>query len=171
MASFCAPVADGEGGAAYCDPTSAQAGATPEDDNVMIYRVRDMQKDETWRNGLAGNDVYIMASKAETVASFLANQHFNGGLGNDTMIGLDRDDDLGGGAGNDLLIGGAGNDKLNGNEGHDRLDGGDGDDLLRSTGDAEMSGGAGEDTLMGGNFDDLLDGGAGWELHHDRQRK
>ncbi|MCW5732798.1 MAG: hypothetical protein KIS73_01650 [Enhydrobacter sp.] len=65
---------------------------------------------------------------------------FTGGRGNDTAVGLDRDDTLAGGRGDDMLSGG---------DGDDTLDGGLQDDLLR--------GGRGADVLTGGDGKDVFD--------------
>ena len=51
---------------------------------------------------------------------------FNGGDGNDTLIGAGKGGILVGGAGNDTLKGGAGNDYLSGGSGNDKLSGGSG---------------------------------------------
>ncbi|QHE95872.1 hypothetical protein LCG56_21510 [Pseudomonas cannabina pv. alisalensis] len=69
---------------------------------------------------------------------------FEGGEGNDTVMGLDSDD---------VIKGGAGDDRLSGSGGHDRLEGGSGTDIL--------NGGAGNDVLDGGEGDDSLDGAEG----------
>jgi Ca2+-binding RTX toxin-like protein len=75
---------------------------------------------------------------------FLSIEQYEGSLHNDTLIGDDNDNLLGGLDGNDTLEGGAGSDVL---------DGGDGNDTLR--------GGAGDDSLIGGAGADILDGGEG----------
>ncbi|WP_028312406.1 calcium-binding protein [Derxia gummosa] len=75
---------------------------------------------------------------------------FEGGAGDDTLLGYGGADSLTGGAGNDSLRGDAGNDTLEGGAGADTLIGGDGDDYL--------SGGAGADSLAGGDGNDNLAG-------------
>lgn len=60
---------------------------------------------------------------------------FNGGAGDDTLVGGDGDPILG--FGNDILNGDEGNDFLFGGKGNDNLQGGEGDDI--------MSGGEGDD--------------------------
>jgi Ca2+-binding RTX toxin-like protein len=72
--------------------------------------------------------------------------------GNDTLLGGDQDDFLGGQVGNDKLFGGNGNDDLAGGSGHDILLGEGGADAL--------AGGDGRDVLIGGIDADTLDGGA-----------
>ncbi|BBE71350.1 calcium-binding protein [Oharaeibacter diazotrophicus] len=59
-----------------------------------------------------------------------------------------------GGRGEDLLVGSASDDWLAGNDGSDRLEGGDGAD--------QLFGGGGGDIVVGGAGDDLVDGGGGW---------
>ena len=75
---------------------------------------------------------------------FQSIEQYEGSLHNDTLIGNDNDNLLGGLGGNDTLEGGAGSDVL---------DGSDGNDTLR--------GGAGNDSLIGGAGADILDGGEG----------
>ncbi len=83
--------------------------------------------------------------------SFLENNVFIGGAGNDTLDGDWGDDSLDGGAGNDRLSGSYGDDSLNGGDGNDTLDGSLGDDVL--------DGGDGSDSLSGGT--DSLFGSGG----------
>jgi Ca2+-binding RTX toxin-like protein len=64
-------------------------------------------------NGLAGNDVIIGTTSAETL---------NGGDGNDLLVGNGGNDILNGGNGNDILRGGAGNDTIDGGSGFDMID-------------------------------------------------
>ncbi|RMN82001.1 Hemolysin-type calcium-binding region, partial [Pseudomonas cannabina] len=73
---------------------------------------------------------------------------FEGGEGNDTVMGLDSDD---------VIKGGAGDDRLSGSGGHDRLEGGSGADIL--------NGGAGNDVLNGGTGNDSLIGGDGSDIY------
>lgn len=117
--------------------------------------------------GFGGND--IMTSEGEA--------DFDGGAGNDVLIGGDEDDVLRGGEGNDQLMGQRGDDSLIGGTGSDWLHGGDGDDQLVASpamevdGDNRLYGGKGDDVLIGGLGDDLLDGGKGndrlWGLDGD----
>lgn len=84
---------------------------------------------------------------------------------NDGFYGRDADDIFDGGAGNDTLVtrggddtafGGAGNDKIWAYEGDDYLDGGAGDDFLGGMdGDDVLKGGAGNDTIGGGGGEDI----------------
>lgn len=62
-----------------------------------------------------------------------------GGMGNDTVYGLDDDDTIHGGQGNDLLFGGIDEDEMHGGTGNDTL-----------------AGGAGADVLFGGNDRDTF---------------
>ena len=86
--------------------------------------------------GLGGDDVIDASGLgADGPALF-----FDGGQGNDILLG---------GGGNDTLLGGDGDDVLQGAAGEDLLDGGNGEDIL--------IGGAGNDTLLQGevNLPDL----------------
>jgi len=67
---------------------------------------------------------------------------FNGGPGNDTLIGDSAADTLNGDAGNDILRGAAGADILNGGDGNDTFD-----EETGSNGGDIFNGGAGTDTL------------------------
>ena len=78
-------------------------------------------------------------------------QAFDGGGGDDLMLGRDGNDVLEGGLGRDSLYGGVGDDVLLGSDGGDALEGGGGDDLLL--------GGEGVDALSGGDGNDTLDAG------------
>ena len=74
----------------------------------------------------------------------------NGGDGNDTVIGTDFFDFIGGHGGDDQLHGGGGGDSLEGGDGNDLLDGGLGGD--------NMEGGAGDDTyIVDSTFDSVFE--------------
>jgi Ca2+-binding RTX toxin-like protein len=98
----------------------------------------------------------------------------SGGMGDDRLIGGNRDDHLDGGMGDDHLVGGAGHDKSFGGMGNDRLRGDQGDDLLSGgmgndvahggTGHDTLDGGMGNDKLFGEAGNDQLDGGMGRDL-------
>ena len=79
-------------------------------------------------NGQGGSDVII----GSTGLVGLIGLDFNGGEGNDLLIGGDGVDVLRGGAGNDVLLGGRGNDIVLGQEGSDLLiwNNGDGSDFM-----------------------------------------
>jgi Ca2+-binding RTX toxin-like protein len=89
-----------------------------------------------------------------------------GGPGNDTLIGTNGDDRLGGHRGNDTLVGLDGVDLLIGGLGHDDIYGGPdrdfvvgwgGDDVLfGGDGRDEILGDAGADTMFGGDGSDTL---------------
>jgi Ca2+-binding RTX toxin-like protein len=76
-----------------------------------------------------------------------------GGDGNNTLWGMDGDDQINGGGGDDVMYGGNGNDRFNGNNGHDLLYGGAGDD--------RFDGGAGDDIFYGGLGANRMKGGDG----------
>jgi len=111
--------------------------------------------------------------------------------GNDTLVGSNFDEFLGGQAGDDVLAGLGGNDNLQGGDGADTLHGGAGGDFLDGfdyvetapgsgiytrnddgaadvlkggDGDDQLEGGGGNDTLEGGNDDDRLSGGNGADI-------
>ncbi|MBI1311873.1 hypothetical protein GC176_11320 [bacterium] len=123
--------------------------------------------------------------------SFVLSDTTATGLGNDTLIGIERarisgsaasnlidttafssDVSVGGGDGDDTILTGNGNDRLYGEGGDDVLSGGNGNDaLFGGSGSDDLDGGAGNDMLhgnggsgdrlTGGAGNDLLDGGAG----------
>lgn len=72
---------------------------------------------------------------------------FSGGLGSDSLIGGDLNDQLSGGADSDKIEGGRGNDLLRGGAAADKL-----------------LGGPGRDTLKGGGSSDKLVGGPGRDI-------
>ena len=85
-----------------------------------------------------------------------------GTLGDDTIIGTPRGDNLFGLAGNDTLDGAGADDCLFGGEGVDRLTGGTGSDRLHGDrGGDIMRGAAGSDGLLGGSGNDAINGGSG----------
>jgi hypothetical protein len=70
--------------------------------------------------------------------------------GNDTINGMDGNDQIYDGAGNDSISGGDGDDSLYSNAGNDSLDGGNGDDQLIAVGGGALdsvTGGSGSDTF------------------------
>ncbi|MBP0003028.1 MAG: heme peroxidase [Cyanobacteria bacterium SBC] len=87
-------------------------------------------------------------------------EEMNGGVGEDSMLGMggdDRifaaagDDAIAGNQGNDDLEGGLGNDLLMGGKAFDRLTGGEGNDILNGDCDGDtLMGGAGADTFAFG---------------------
>jgi Ca2+-binding RTX toxin-like protein len=85
-------------------------------------------------DGHQGDDV-LDASGSSAALTIL-----NGGAGNDTLTGSDRDDRMFGGAGDDILLGRDGDDLMFGGEGNDRMYGHRGRD--------QMSGGAGTDMMI-----------------------
>jgi hypothetical protein len=89
--------------------------------------------------GTVGDDTLVGTSRADDI--------FGHG-GNDTIDGKGSLDELWGGSGSDTAYGRSGNDTLHGEGGNDTLDGGIGDDELR--------GADGVDVLIGGANDDRL---------------
>ena len=89
----------------------------------------------------------------------------NGGNGNETLAGTDKDETGDAGNGNDSMSGGAGADSLNGGNGNDTLAGGEGRDTLQGeNGNDALTGGAGDDRLYGGLGNDRLTGGDGEDV-------
>lgn len=93
-----------------------------------------------------------------------------GTAGNDTLIGVNvQDDYILGGAGNDRIEGLGGNDRIEGEAGDDTINGGNGNDtLFGGVGNDFINGGAGNDRiddpignngLLGGDGDDIITGG------------
>lgn len=105
--------------------------------------------------GLGGDD-WISASGLPYAVVF------DGGEGNDHLIGGNRDDRLIGGSGRDRLFGMLGADELLGGAGQDWLFGHQGDDrLFGEAGDDWLFAGGGNDELDGGDGFDRLFGGPG----------
>jgi Ca2+-binding RTX toxin-like protein len=104
-------------------------------------------------DGGDGNDTILGGAASETII---------GGAGNDMINGGGGDDSLDGGAGDDVLVGGDGNDTLRGGLGIDRIDGGNGNDSLDGGANNDtINGQAGDDSIDGGQADDLITGGDG----------
>ncbi|WLI90254.1 Ig-like domain-containing protein [Massilia sp. R2A-15] len=167
--TFTYRISDGHGG--LSGPISAQVTVQEAGDNISVmgtagndtYRVV-LGKDTTYDGG-KGNDKIIGAAGADVLIGGEGNDTIDGGAGNDVITGNDGIDSLAGGDGNDSLDGGAGNDSLNGGNGDDFVDGGIGDDLVQGGAGADrLVGNAGNDAMLGGKGDDVLDGGSGNDL-------
>ena len=151
-------------------------------------------------NGGAGDDVVVLDATLAAIggriefngsggndsldsSSYTANVVFNGGEGDDTLIGGSGNDVANGGAGNDSIFTGAGTDLIHagigddfvdagsdddtvfGEDGDDVLIGGSGNDFLNGNGGSDtITGEDGNDTLLGGSHRDSLDGGLGDDL-------
>lgn len=82
--------------------------------------------------------------------------------GDDRILGINRDDTLGGNQGNDSIDGRGGNDELFGGQGADVLSGGPGNDRLFGGADNDtVAGDDGDDTVFGGQGANVLSGGFG----------
>jgi VCBS repeat-containing protein len=104
-------------------------------------------------NGGAGDDILLGDG---------GNQRINGNVGNDTIHGAGGDDDINGNGQDDTLYGGVGNDLINGAGGTDILYGGSGNDtLFGETASETIYGGSGDDKITGGGAGDNLWGGTG----------
>lgn len=99
----------------------------------------------------SGNDVLtivpLLGAGSETLEDGFFQTLFDGGSGDDTLMGADTNDQLIGNLGDDMLMGGGGADDLAGSQGEDTIDGG-----------------AGSDTITGGADDDEISGGDGYDL-------
>ena len=108
----------------------------------------------------SGNNVVSVGGGNDDVRVVTAGtgvNRFDGGEGDDILIGSNGSDTLLGGGGNDVLIGLDGNDTLDGGLGDDILSGGLGNDLLTDYyGNNSLLGGAGSDSLSAGSGNDLL---------------
>lgn len=112
-------------------------------------------------------EVYTPEDIADVLTATTAGDDSVGGLNADEEIhALDGDDAINGGMGNDVLWGDEGNDELQGGMGADTLYGGDGNDVLTGYGTWVYDSGfvrneTGNDVLMGGLGNDTLRGGFG----------
>lgn len=116
--------------------------------------------------GDSGNDTIVRARIQygglgdDTLSGGKRANNLNGDDGNDFLFGRSGNDRLNGGQGNDTLNGNSGNDNLNGDSGHDTILGNYGDDTLRGGGGNDMlHGGRGRDILYGEGGDDVVNGG------------
>ena len=90
---------------------------------------------------------------------------FDGGAGNDDVIGGPSDDLLVGGSGDDDLFGNGGDDQIFGDSGEDLIYGGNGDDVIGGgTQDDLIFGQSGADTIAGDNGEDRIFGSSGNDL-------
>lgn len=108
--------------------------------------------------GGPGDDSILGSSKGDLILGGRGRDTVAGGRGDDFVSGGDDDDRLAGARGNDHLYGDAGNDSLFGEDGDDTL-GGDNEDNLFFSGLGDPGNFAGNDSLNGGNGDDWLVGG------------
>jgi Ca2+-binding RTX toxin-like protein len=120
-------------------------------------------------NGDQGNNKIDAGKVDPTTFPNMERVEFNGGAGDDILIGSafddimngdDGDDEMHGGKGDDKMDGGKGWDDMHGGDGDDEMDGGDGfDEMHGDDGEDKMKGGKGEDDMDGGKGDDEMDGG------------
>ena len=94
--------------------------------------------------GHNGNDKIITSAGINNKNGF-----FNGGLGDDSIVGTDGNDRIDGSSNNDTLRGGGGSDIIDAGNGNDQLFGDSGNDRL--------DGAAGSDVLNGGSGGDTAD--------------
>ncbi|MCY2991106.1 MAG: hypothetical protein NTY19_24990 [Planctomycetota bacterium] len=121
-------------------------------------------------HGEAGND-YLSGAGVAGAGGASNIDILDGGIGDDTIYGLNGKDILTGGAGKDLIDGGDGDDWIDGGAGADTIYTGAGNDLARGGADADvlysqlgndvLLGEGGNDILYGGTVRSLLIGGEG----------
>jgi Ca2+-binding RTX toxin-like protein len=104
-----------------------------------------------WLDGQAGDDTVNGPPNAEAQL----NGDDSGQVGNDTVVGGNKDDDLIGDEGNDTLTGGPGDDRLIPGAGNDTANAGPGDDNLSIF--EPQTGNDGTDVLSGGDGRDFYD--------------
>jgi len=175
---------DGQGGIATQTVTITINGIdnlaslfTPENDEVNFNSVvAGTYLEGTQFNAGDGDDVVTLANtQAQAlVAGFDTSRTFEGGFGNDRIIGGSLNDSVNGGGdddvifgldGNDTLSGGAGDDEISAGDGDDNLNGGTGDDnLIGGLGNDRIEGGSGNDRVVAGDGDDEINGGDGNDL-------
>jgi Ca2+-binding RTX toxin-like protein len=108
-------------------------------------------------SGTAGND------NLSAVVGYT--NRIDGGAGNDTINGADKDDYLSGSDGSDYLNGNIGNDVLQGGAGTDTLSDSSGNNLFDGGSEADsITGGAGNEFFAGGKGNDTITTGAGADL-------
>ena len=113
-------------------------------------------------DGGAGNDSLLGSSGNDLLYGNDGDDTLIGGDGDDSLYGVDGQDSLVGGGGNDLVRGGDGDDTMTGDEGLDQLLGEAGNDLMDAGSEADIAdGGDGDDTIFGGEGNDTLSGGTG----------
>lgn len=107
-------------------------------------------------NANGGNDLI----SADIGVSSSIPMTFNGGTGNDTLVGANANDSLSGGDGDDDVEGRGGNDSLVGGLNDDLIIGGSGNDaLFGSDGNDSLRGDSGADTVRGEGGVDRVDEG------------
>lgn len=113
-------------------------------------------------NGGGGNDTLIGSGGPDVLDGGTGNDAEQGGAGGDVITGGTGNDVVAGGNGDDQIDLGDGDDDANGGAGNDVIDGGlGGDDAAGSTGNDTILGGGGDDELSGNDGADFIDGQAG----------
>jgi Ca2+-binding RTX toxin-like protein len=152
---------DGEEGADTVSYANAPSGE--QIDNSLLFATGG-DGDDTF--GEEGFEVIVGSAFDDQIltgqTSDLTNQRVKGKAGNDTIVGSNGSDLLGGGSGNDDITGGDGSDSIKGSGGNDTIRSGNGDDTLKAGGGNDrMAAGSGDDLLKGGKGKDKGDGGSG----------
>lgn len=105
--------------------------------------------------GGTGNDLIIGNELDNVITDLGGTNVIFAGAGNDIVITSDGDDVIFGQGGDDIIIAGNGNNAVSGGDGIDYIQTGDGDDII--------SGGNGDDVIIAGDGDDILIGGNGYD--------
>ena len=139
------------------------------DDDLLIADYSSLTTDITSTN--SGTSGTIETIDNSINYSNIERMNFNGGSGNDTIIGTSGNDTIFGNAGADSLVGGEGDDSLDGGADNDTLVGGEGDDTLNGgaggdtfllIGTGTVLGGDGNDTfILSGSYTGSINGGGG----------
>jgi len=110
--------------------------------------------------GSVSGIVILGGSASDYLSTFNLNipSTMDGGAGDDSLVGSNRNDSLDGGPGNDSIAGNDGDDILIGGTGNDSLFGGNGTDFENGgSNSAFYSGGDGTDFIKGGPGNDYAD--------------
>jgi Ca2+-binding RTX toxin-like protein len=125
-------------------------------DSVQVARGQDYTLPDNIENisvqGFSGSTTGVATLTGNALSNHIVS-HNN----DETIFGLDGNDDISAKGGNDYVDGGNGNDYLDGGTGNDTLIGGSGNDTLEGrTGDDTMVGGPGDDTYYVDSLSDVV---------------
>jgi Ca2+-binding RTX toxin-like protein len=115
--------------------------------------------------GRQGND--SLSATADAIEPNLL-YVFNGGQGDDALVGSDGADTLLGGPGNDFLSGGSESDYIEGGKGLDTIEGGEGSDIIGGGGDGDViTAGSGNDWVYDSSGHDQINTDEGNDQVYD----
>ncbi|MCC9643317.1 hypothetical protein LOC71_13610 [Rhodopirellula sp. JC740] len=140
------------------DADSGTRGYRTSDPNEVIYVGYNPSTNQIVVSGFGSQSERFSASQISLIEA-------SAGSGDDRLIvspAVTRRVSFDGGAGNDVLLGGSGPDELIGGLGNDVIDGRLGDDSI--WGDLKVPGGGGLDWLFGGDGRDTIYGGPGADV-------